>query len=209
MLHKLYTRSDFYDVLLAQCFARISCKLAWGVAEPATAITQNAHCLMRNLSPAGRKANVLKFLRHLPEWLSSEKQDEKKRNQNEYRLWSGLFQHAEEQYALGKLPPCYAKYYFDEPGRSELNKEEAIFGVAMMATVAILTLSAPIGWFVIAMAMYPEVQAAAHAEIDSVCGERMPELSDMPNLPMARAIIIETLRWHGTVPTGNSRHSLM
>jgi len=39
-------------------------------------------------------------------------------------------------------------------------------------------------------------------DIAAVCGDRMPVLSDMPDLPIMRAIVKEGLRWRPAVPTG-------
>lgn len=53
------------------------------------------------------------------------------------------------------------------------------------------------------MANYPEVQAKAQAEIDSVVGsDRLPEFSDRPNLPYVNAILLEVWRWQPVGPGG-------
>lgn len=49
--------------------------------------------------------------------------------------------------------------------------------------------------FVQAMVLFPEVVTAAQAELDRVCGDRMPDLNDVPNLPYIRACAKECLRW--------------
>ncbi|KAF9470940.1 putative monooxygenase [Pholiota conissans] len=57
--------------------------------------------------------------------------------------------------------------------------------------------------FIMAMILYPEVQKKAHAELDSVIGtERLPLISDRPNLPYIRSIMAETLRWAPPGPLG-------
>lgn len=53
------------------------------------------------------------------------------------------------------------------------------------------------------MAMYPEVQKKAQAELDSrVGGSRLPSFADRKDLPYINAVLKETLRWHTTVPQG-------
>ncbi len=42
----------------------------------------------------------------------------------------------------------------------------------------------------------------AQAELDRVCGDRLPELSDMPNLPYIRGCMKESLRWMPTAKLG-------
>jgi cytochrome P450 len=56
------------------------------------------------------------------------------------------------------------------------------------------------------MANYPEVQAKAQAEIDSVVGQdRLPEFSDRLDLPYVNALVLEVLRWQPVGPVGACR----
>ena len=55
----------------------------------------------------------------------------------------------------------------------------------------------------LAMALYPEVQKKAQAEIDAVVGpNRLPDFEDRPFLPYINAVVKESMRWHLVVPTG-------
>ncbi|CAE6452911.1 unnamed protein product [Rhizoctonia solani] len=54
--------------------------------------------------------------------------------------------------------------------------------------------------FIIAMAMHPEFQAKAQAEIDSAIGLRLPELADQESLPYVQCIIKEVNRWRIPAP---------
>jgi cytochrome P450 len=55
------------------------------------------------------------------------------------------------------------------------------------------------------MAMYPDVQKKAQAELDTVIGrDRLPDLDDLDSLPYINAIVKETLRWQPVVPMGES-----
>ncbi|KAG2154435.1 cytochrome P450 [Suillus bovinus] len=59
--------------------------------------------------------------------------------------------------------------------------------------------------FLLAMVLYPEVQARAQAEIDSIIGEaleRLPDWDDRASMPYINAVIRETLRWFPVVPLG-------
>lgn len=60
--------------------------------------------------------------------------------------------------------------------------------------------SATLVAFIQAMLLYPEAQNLVRDEIDKVCGDRMPELSDQDNLPMVRACGKEILRWWPITP---------
>lgn len=53
------------------------------------------------------------------------------------------------------------------------------------------------------MAMYPDVQRKARAEIDTFLpSNRLVKIADAPHLPYIRAVIKECLRWHPALPLG-------
>jgi cytochrome P450 len=53
----------------------------------------------------------------------------------------------------------------------------------------------------LAMALYPEVQKKAQAEIDAVVGpDRLPDFHDRPSLPYINAIVKESSRWNLVAP---------
>ena len=55
----------------------------------------------------------------------------------------------------------------------------------------------------LAMALHPEVQKKAQAEIDAVVGaDRLPDIEDRPSLPYINALIKELLRWNLVTPLG-------
>ena len=53
------------------------------------------------------------------------------------------------------------------------------------------------------MAVYPEIQKKAQAEIDAVIGpNRLPNFEDRPSLPYINAVVKEVMRWHLALPFG-------
>ena len=55
----------------------------------------------------------------------------------------------------------------------------------------------------LAMALYPEVQKKAQAEIDAVVGpNRLPDFHDRPSLPYINALLKEMTRWNLVLPFG-------
>jgi hypothetical protein len=55
------------------------------------------------------------------------------------------------------------------------------------------------------MALYPELQKKAQAEIDAVVGSnpsRLPDFHDRPSLPYINAVLKESSRWNLVVPLG-------
>lgn len=79
---------------------------------------------------------------------------------------------------------------------------EGAYAVGMHGIAGALTVAAPMQSFCLALCHYPQYQAILHEEIDRVLGDRMIRFSDMPEMPVLRAFIRETLRWRPPVPTG-------
>ena len=53
------------------------------------------------------------------------------------------------------------------------------------------------------MALYPEVQKKAQAEINSVIGpDRLPDFHDRPSLPYINAMVKESSHWNLVLPFG-------
>ena len=53
------------------------------------------------------------------------------------------------------------------------------------------------------MALYPEVQKKAQAEIDAVIGpDRLPDFQDRSSLPYINAVVKESSRWNLVLPFG-------
>lgn len=61
-----------------------------------------------------------------------------------------------------------------------------------------------INTFIMAMITHPEAQARAREEIDRVCTDgdslRLPQMSDLSEMPYIAAMVKEALRWRPTVP---------
>lgn len=63
--------------------------------------------------------------------------------------------------------------------------------------------------FFLAMTLYQRVQKKAQAEIERVVGVgRLPDFSDLEDLPYLKAMIMELLRWNAPAPLGTS-HAVM
>lgn len=201
-LNQLVNQSDEPFILLEQLCRRLSSRMAFGDTASGAAITRSAHNLMKNLSPGGRITNTLRFLKFMPIWLSPDKKNEAIRVEVEDRVWYGAFQCAKAAYQKGTLPDCYVKYYLEDQEKVGMSEADAIYGVGMMATVSVLTITAPIQKWLIAMSEHPQWQLAVQQELDEVLGGRLADVDDGPLLPKLRATIVESIRWVSPIPTG-------
>ena len=64
-------------------------------------------------------------------------------------------------------------------------------------------------FFFLALALFPQVQRRAQAELDIVVGrDRLPTFDDRPRLPYIEALCKELMRWQMVTPTGTVRRLL-
>jgi cytochrome P450 len=60
------------------------------------------------------------------------------------------------------------------------------------------------------MAMHPDVQIKAQAEVDSVLHDnRLPDMEDQQSMPYLQAVIKEVLRWRSVLPIGMYTHTVI
>ena len=72
-----------------------------------------------------------------------------------------------------------------------------------------MKISSAIQSFFLAATLHPEVVRLAQQQLDEVLGrERLPDFSDMPQLPYISAIVKEVLRWRPPTPLGASSCSI-
>ncbi|KAG2141287.1 cytochrome P450 [Suillus clintonianus] len=82
--------------------------------------------------------------------------------------------------------------------------EDTMKGVALTGFLAgIETTASTLQVFLLAMVLFPDVQARARAEIDQVVRhDAMPCIDDRASLPYLDAILREVLRWYPVAPLG-------
>ncbi|KAJ3555335.1 hypothetical protein NM688_g2640 [Phlebia brevispora] len=75
---------------------------------------------------------------------------------------------------------------------------------------AVETTHSTICWFIVAMAMYPQVQEKAQRELDRVIGaDRLPVHEDYDSLPYIQGVMLESLRWVPGLPIGIPHRSMV
>jgi cytochrome P450 len=56
--------------------------------------------------------------------------------------------------------------------------------------------------YTFATVLHPQWQKKVRDEVDRVVGDRLPNLDDLPDLPIVRAAVKETLRWRPVTAGG-------
>ncbi|KAG8881760.1 hypothetical protein FRB97_009169 [Tulasnella sp. 331] len=113
-------------------------------------------------------------------------------------VWKG-FNMVKRQIASGTAPNSFVSVALEEKQADEETIAAAAFTLFRAGSE---TTSGALTVFMLAMLLYPDVQARARAELDRVFGNQLPNVGSRASTPYLNAIVLETLRWHPTLPTG-------
>jgi cytochrome P450 len=147
--------------------------------------------------PGGNLVDIFPWLEWLPSWMpgTGYRALGRQLRQDFNTSRDVPYEFTKEQIANGIQRPSFLATQLDG---KELNAEDEDMlkhaAQVMYAAGADTTVSAGLSFFLF-MTLYPEVQAKAQAEIDSVIGSaRLPRISDRDHLPYVNAVISEVLR---------------
>lgn len=217
LLFEVMTEPSRYNHALESYVSRVTCRLGWGSSTAAEELKQRARELLIGVSPTGSFANKLPLVMSLPENWSKTKAWELRRGRTERKFFETMQDEVRQQikqseenpYAPAPILPslqpksCWMRTFLENKKAWKFDSDlEGAYAVGMHGIAGALTVAAPMQSFCLALCHYPQYQPILHEEIDRVCGERMIRFSDMPNMPVLRAFIRETLRWRPPVPTG-------
>lgn len=202
LLYKLLFSPESYRSLLEDHTSRNISRLAWGSPDEYLTLQQVTMALLTVISPSGALPNVISPLAALPEFFSPWKRYEKKRYSIERTFFLDQMAKVRKQWFAGTAKPSYMRLFLESQQKSQVSCLEGAYQVGMMAIAGALTLASPMMSFVLAMVQSPEWLAKLQKELDGVCGDRLPAMTDMESLPVLRAVVKEVLRWRPPVPTG-------
>jgi hypothetical protein len=200
----------FFEYTREFC-GRVMSRLAWDDARQGADNGRSADCTLHCMSVSGPITNTMTPLWHIPYFMNPWQQFEVKRESTQRAWWLNNLRVTRQRMIDGDLPSdTWAYRYFDQirrEGNFDLvqSEEQDVFASCMIGffnLVGVVTISGPLKFFLMAVALHPEWQKKAQEEIDRVCGDRMPTMKDFPNLPTVRAILKETVRWRSGVPLG-------
>ena len=192
---------------------RIISRLAWDDATLGRRNEDEAIETLTQMSIPGPIVNSATPLWHVADFFGYNpwRRFEVARESKQRAWWLRTLRVAKQRFLRGELPSDTWVYRYCEElvsaGNSKLEQgeKEEDFAACMLGfqcLVGVVTLSGPLQFFLMAMALHPSWQKRAQEEIDRVCGNRMPNVDDYEKLPIVRACIKETLRWRSGVPLG-------
>ena len=177
--------------------------------------------------------DIFPFLRYLPDWLMPMVRHGKELHQKEFDLFVEHYRDTKRRLREGKAKVSHSSYtlhciytlyqnhlthahqpcFCADLVRAQ-EQEGFSDGLAGYTSGSLLeagsdTTAATLIGFIQGLLCAPEAAAVAQAQLDAVCGDRLPELNDIADLPYLRGCIKESMRWMPTailgVPHSNIR----
>ncbi|KIK54688.1 hypothetical protein GYMLUDRAFT_99986 [Collybiopsis luxurians FD-317 M1] len=165
------------------------------------------HVIGDAMVPGAFFCDLIPMMKYLPSWVPFQVKAAEGRAMIE-RMVQKPFDHVKQTIADYTASPSLAHDLLVTMGSEDRTAYEhsvkwatgSMYGAGGETTYAtILT-------FMLAMALNPDKQKLAQAEVDRVVGsDRLPTIADISKMPYVTAVIKETLRWHPSLPLGIAR----
>ncbi|PVG01723.1 cytochrome P450 [Serendipita vermifera] len=145
--------------------------------------------------------DIIPLLRFVPSWFPGahfQRIAQRSRYLVE-RIRYRAYKRVQELYNAGTLGHCIANDLMAEFGPNE----DARDALAMLPVASDATTAAVIAFFH-AMFLFPDIAERVFEEIQTITsGERLPLVTDRPQLPFSEAVWKEALRWNTFLPLGS------
>ncbi|KAG9048565.1 hypothetical protein FS837_012506 [Tulasnella sp. UAMH 9824] len=165
------------------------------------------------LAAAGYVVDLFPALKYLPTWFPGTqfKRDAKEWRRHLTNLRNMMVTGVQQRMKAKTQAPCYVSNQIEE-----LQKVHEETGADVTDDVQVIhdtgfsfyqagsdTSDITLRNFLLAMSLYPEVQARARQEVDRALGENgSPSFDNQADMPYIHAVVLESLRWNPPVPTG-------
>ncbi|KAM6496682.1 Cytochrome P450 [Amanita muscaria] len=151
---------------------------------------------------------VFEFLGYIPPWVPGATTQRICADAKDAitRYKDGLFRRVKACMAAGTQKDCMVARLLERHSRGDnMYEDEEMLKDAMLTIymAGVETMHVAKMSFVLAMVLYPQVQARAQEEIDRVVGsDRLPTFEDRDSLPYVEALYREVHRWRPVTPLG-------
>jgi Cytochrome P450 len=210
MLHDLIETPSEYERHFERYSSGLIFRIGYGKVvetgnEPyVRKIVEVVHHVERVASPGAYLVDMIPILKYLPDFLAPFKQEAKTLHRQEIELFRSLLIDVKHRMESGDAPECFSKTYWENEDEYGLSVDEAAYVIGTLFEAGTGTTAALMMSYCLCMCLHPEWQAQGQKEVDQVCGDRLPQFEDLPQLPIARAIIKEVARWRPVTAGGTS-----
>ena len=202
---------DFYQHMRRYAFSIIMTNTFgtrvnnWNHPDAQNAVRSQA-ILRRTSRPGAFIVDEVPPLAQLPKWLQPGQKEAKDAAKQVLDIKMDLWRRLEKQLALGKAPHCYAREILEskESWYSQgLTDEDLAWVAGGLVEAGFETSAATLNSLVLYLAANPRVQKEAQNELMRVVGaKRLPNFTDMANLPYIRSCVKEMLRMNPILAPG-------
>ncbi|KAH9067504.1 cytochrome P450 [Lactarius vividus] len=213
LLRNLLQEPESFSQHLRHMAGQVILAIAYGIdvrpqGDPYVALAEKAlHAVSLASSMGGGLFDLVPWLIHMPHWFPGASFKREGQNWKPYVTAMIDEPYAFVQAALvdgtanSSVAATLATQLNDKSTTEDIRLAKILPGNMYLGGAD--TTVAALQTFFLAMTLYPEVQRAAHAEIDAVLGDsRLPDFSDEDKLPYVSAVLKEVLRWHPVAPLG-------
>lgn len=148
-------------------------------------------------------------LRLLPDFVLPTQAKARQLHKVEKQLYLGHWLKCKNGIESGTAQPCFCIDMARVQEKEGFSDDQAAYISGTLLEAGSDTTSSTLYGFVQAMVLFPEVAKKAQEELDRVVGkDRLPEMSDEPNLQYIRGCVKESLRWMPTTVLGAVPHAV-
>ncbi|KAI1660860.1 putative cytochrome P450 [Daldinia decipiens] len=139
--------------------------------------------------------DLIPILRRLPERIINVKSEGREIHERELELFREYYLKTKGRLHDGTAKPCICVDLVNMQKKEIFSDDLAAYISGSLLQAGSETTACILVGFIQAMIIFPEVARISQAELDRVCGDRLPDLNDVSNLPYIRACAKEALRW--------------
>ncbi|KAJ7503688.1 cytochrome P450 [Mycena galericulata] len=165
--------------------------------------------IVRAAFPGSHYVEFFTWMKYVPSSMAKWKRDAEEWYRKDSKVFEELYLDAKHRVKSGEDRPSFAANLVRDVERHGLSDKESAWLAATLYAAGAETTAGVLSWFMLAMVLYPDIQAKIQEELDTVVGRsRLPTFADRDHLPYLQATVREALRWHPVDPVGLPHQSL-
>ena len=162
----------------------------------------------RTAAPGQYLVELIPALMRLPAWLAPFKREAQTLVNKHWRYLAPLMDHESKQSKGERVvdPKSFSRRYVESKEDWGLTDREMVWVLSSIYGGGSGTSATAMQSIILNTCLFPEWQQRMQEEIERVVGDqRLPDISDVSDLPTVRAVIKESMRWRPVLSGGLSR----